>query len=61
MTALIKSFCGCYTGPDATRGGFLEKSPLAAGGRKGKYFFGTGRVSINQVLPKLHFDTIIKS
>jgi hypothetical protein len=28
MTALIKSFCG---GPG---GGFLEKSPLAAGGEK---------------------------
>jgi len=22
-----KSFCGCFTGPDATRGSFLEKSP----------------------------------
>jgi len=23
----MKSFCGCCTGPDASRGGFLEKSP----------------------------------
>jgi len=36
MTVFIKSFCGCFTGPDAARGGFLEKSPvkhLAAGGK----------------------------
>jgi hypothetical protein len=31
MTALIKSFCGCFTG--ARGGGFFKKSPLAAGGR----------------------------
>jgi len=27
MTALIKSFYGCFKGPEASRGGFLEKSP----------------------------------
>jgi hypothetical protein len=27
LAAINKSFCGCFTGPDASRGGFLEKSP----------------------------------
>jgi hypothetical protein len=37
MTALIKSFCGCFTGPDASRGMFhvfSRRVPLAAGGKR---------------------------
>jgi hypothetical protein len=33
---LIKSFCGCFTGPDASRGSFYKKRPVKHLAARGK-------------------------
>ncbi len=52
----MKSFCGCFTGPDATRGGFLEKSPPGRRRQKKTFMVKTSKSKIER---KLSVDLII--